>query len=400
MSSDVRLGWQGKRPVIVPNPPPSLTLAEPTSCPPSGIVSNRLIAGDNLAVMAALQQEFAGRFNLIYLDPPFFTGKDWHSRTLMPPPHPDTTPHSLPIANTRTVGSSAQNVPPELFSQDPPPHRVPEIQNPKSGYPTGVIQNPKSGFSDEWEGGLGAYLQWLFDRLTLAHALLAEDGCLYLHLSWHSVHYAKLLMDEIFGVEQFQNEIVWCYREAINSKKRWNRKHDTLLFYSKGEQFTFNFDTAREPYSETTLKKFRSKDDKGPYRLMGRGITDSPLRSKRDLAPEMETLFPELTYRHYLGEGTLPVDYWQIDIENQASKARTGYPTQKPEALLERILLASSNEDDLIGDFCCGSGTTLAVADRLGRRWVGCDFGAQAIETSALRLTEQGANFERWCVKP
>jgi site-specific DNA-methyltransferase (adenine-specific)/adenine-specific DNA-methyltransferase len=126
---------------------------------------------------------------------------------------------------------------------------------------------------------------------------------------------------------------------------------------------------------------------------MGRGIVNSHLRSKRDLAPEMETMFPELTYRHYLGEGTLPVDYWLIDIENQASPRRTGYPTQKPEELLERILLASSSEGDLIADFCCGSGTTLAVAHKLGRRWIGCDVGEQAIEVSRKRLGELGAGF-------
>ena len=368
MSSDVRLVWHGKRPAIDPNPPPTLRITNPSSNPSSNGGSNRLITGDNFAVMAALQQELAGRFNLIYLDPPFFTGKDWHSRPAS----------SIQNPNAQPYGPSGSVLDPQ--------GRAPETPG------------PESGFSDDWEGGLSAYLQWLLDRLTLARRLLAEDGCLYLHLSWHSVHYAKLIMDELFGVEQFQNEIVWCYREAINSKKRWNRKHDTLLFYSKGERFTFNYDTAREPYSVSTLKKFRSKDEKGPYRLMGRGITDSPLRSKRDIAPEMETLFPELTYRHYLGEGTLPVDYWQIDIENQAAKVRTGYPTQKPEALLERILLASSNEGDLIGDFCCGSGTTLAVADRLGRRWIGCDLGDHAIDVSANRLTEQGTAFERWRV--
>ena len=391
MSSDVRLVWQGKRPAIVPNPPPTLHVTHPSPNSPSDSVSNRLIAGDNLAVMAALQQEFAGRFNLIYLDPPFFTNKDWLSRALTPPPATGTATDGAPalLNNSNTTVSGP-------LSQENPPAR--SSQNPKSGYPTGVIQNPKSGFTDNWAGGLGAYLQWLFDRLTAAHALLAEDGCLYLHLSWHAVHYAKLLMDELFGAERFQNEIVWCYREAINSKKRWNRKHDTLLFYSKGERFTFNCDTAREPYSESTLKKFRSKDDKGPYRLMGRGITDSPLRSKRDLAPEMETLFPELTYRHYLGEGTLPVDYWLIDIENQASKARTGYPTQKPEALLEKIVLASTNPGDLVGDFCCGSGTTLAVAERLGRRWIGCDEGVEAIELSRSRLATMEACFERFSV--
>ena len=126
---------------------------------------------------------------------------------------------------------------------------------------------------------------------------------------------------------------------------------------------------------------------------MGRGITDSPLRSKRDLPANSEHKFPDLTYRHYLGEGTLPVDYWFIDIENQASKVRTGYPTQKPEALLEQILLASSNHGDLIGDFFCGSGTTLAVAQRLGRRWIGADSGELALETTLERLLKQSANF-------
>jgi DNA modification methylase len=338
---------------------------------------NKLIQGDNLAVMAALLPELCGKFALIYLDPPFFTGKEWKSRSHGSEPVP---PRDRSAGLLMDLADNALPTDATATSQAPISS---EIQN-------------RSGFSDGWTGGLGAYLQWLFDRLTAARALLSDDGCLYLHLSWHAVHYAKLLLDEIFGVEQFQNEIVWCYREAINSKKRWNRKHDTLLFYSKGDRFTFNYDAVREPYSESTIKKFRSRDEKGPYRLMGRGITDSPLRSKRDIAPEMETLFPELTYRHYLGEGTLPVDYWYIDIENQASKSRTGYPTQKPEALLDRILLASSNEGDLIGDFCCGSGTTLAVADRLGRRWAGCDAGSYAVDTSRARLVSRGASFEEF----
>ncbi len=182
-------------------------------------------------------------------------------------------------------------------------------------------------------------------------------------------------------------------QKGINSKRRWNRKHDTILFYSKTDTFKFNPSAVLQPYSESTVSKFRHKDDRGPYRLMGRGIVDSPLRSKRDLAPDMEARFPELTYRHYLGEGTLPVDCWFIDIENQASARRTGYPTQKPEELLERILLASTDEGDLIADFCSGSGTTLAVAQKLGRRWIGCDIGEQAIEVSKKRLEGLGAGF-------
>jgi site-specific DNA-methyltransferase (adenine-specific)/adenine-specific DNA-methyltransferase len=372
MGGEVRLSWEGKRDAVLPDPPPRLCLVDAAPVL-TGDSQNQLIQGDNLGVMTALLQTHAGQFSLIYLDPPFFTGKQWNTRT-----------HNDQEANAQ---------PPPLL-----------IQDPKSGYPGtfeagGVIEN-SVGFSDAWEGGLADYLQWLLDRLTVARSLLAPDGCIYLHLSWHSAHYAKLLMDKVFGSEQFQNEIVWCYREAINSKKRWNRKHDTLLFYSKCDRFTFNPDQVREPYSDSTLKKFRRRDSKGPYRLMGRGIVNSPLRSKRDLPPEMETLFPELTYRHYLGDGTLPVDYWFIDIENQASRVRTGYPTQKPEALLERILLASSNEGDLIGDFCCGSGTTLAVADQLGRRWIGCDSGAHAIATARGRLAARGAAFEERIAVP
>jgi len=381
---DVRLTWHAKRPAKLPDPVPILENIDSSVSTHVTSASNRLIFGDNLGVMAALHPEFTGQFALIYLDPPFFTGKEWRSREakLPQPPTPSADSGIKPAATSLTLLPSDERFRATLTSDSR----------------TAIATN--RGFSDDWSGGLADYLQWLFDRLTVAHSLLAPDGCIYLHLSWHSVHYAKLLMDEIFGVEQFQNEIVWCYREAVNSKKRWNRKHDTLLFYSKGERFTFNCDAAREPYSESTLKKFRSRDAKGPYRLMGRGITDSPLRSKRDIPPEMETLFPELTYRHYLGEGTLPVDYWQIDIENQASKNRTGYPTQKPEALLERIVLASSNEGDLIGDFCCGSGTTLAVAHHHGRRWIGCDAGAHAIETSVARLAGLGASFERWRARP
>jgi DNA modification methylase len=336
MTDGVRVEWAGKRTAKTElDPVPTLQCVEEIGTPEAA-TPNRLINGDNLAVMTALQSEPGVKIDLLYLDPPFFTGREWRTR--------------------------------EAAAEAP------------------------SAFTDTWRT-LGDYLQWLFDRLTLARELLSPHGSLYLHLSWHSVHYAKLLLDEIFGVDRFQNEIVWCYREAINSKKRWNRKHDTLLFYTRSETFTFHPERVLLPYSESNVRKYRLRDDKGAYRVMGRGITDSPLRSKRDLSPETEALFPELTFRHYLGEGTLPLDYWNIDIENQASPLRTGYPTQKPEALLERILLASSNPGDLVADFCCGSGTTLAVAHRLGRRWIGCDLGDEAIRTTRDRLQKLPAAF-------
>ena len=339
----ISLHWEGKRAAEIPIPPPALHCLEQYGQPGENGWRNRLVCGDNLAVMAALQAEYAGKFALLYLDPPFFTGSDFN------------------------VTTRAQE---------------------------GKAASSTRAYTDKWNGELATYLQWMLDRLSAARQLLREDGCIYVHLNWHAAHYVKLLMDEIFGVERFQNEIIWCYREAINSKKRWNRKHDTILFYSKSKQFTFNPDMVREPYAASNIRKYRLKDEKGFYRLMGRGIVNSPLRSKRDLPAEYEHQFPDLTFRHYLGAGTLPLDYWVIDIENQASALRTGYPTQKPERLLERILLASSNPDDLIGDFCCGSGTTLAVAERLGRCWVGCDTGDLAIEITRRRLGEAGAYFQ------
>ncbi len=333
----IRLEWEGRRPAQTTVAPlPNLYVGEIYGSEAADGWRNRLIRGDNLAIMAALQEEWAGKIDLIYIDPPFFTGAEQRAQT---------------------VGVQGETLP---------------------------------AYSDDWNGELGVYLQWLLDRLTLARELLAPTGSLYVHLSWHAAHYAKLLLDEIFGIERFQNEIVWCYREAINSKKRWNRKHDTILFYSKGERFTFNPDPVREPYKESHIKKYRQRDERGAYRLMGRGINGSPVRSHRDLPPEAEAQYPGLTFRHYLGQGTLPVDYWLIDIENQASRTRTGYPTQKPEELLERILLASTNPGDVVADLCCGSGTTLAVAQRLGRRWIGCDLGALALHTCRKRLLTSG----------
>ena len=355
-SNGVTLHWEGKRAAKQIVPPPALRRVEEYGVARKDGWQNRLIQGDNLHCMAALQTEYQNTFALIYLDPPFFTGSDFH----------------MSSTKKHVVHST---------------HLVDDV----SGNGAGQVTVP--AYTDKWNGDLTAYLQWLYDRMVLCRELLAEDGVLYLHLNWQAAHYAKLLLDEIFGVERFQNEIIWCYREAINSKKRWNRKHDTILFYSKGERFTFNYQTAQQPYAESNIRKYRHQDEKGAYRLMGRGIVNSPLRCKRDLPLEYETLYPGLTYRHYLGEGTLPVDYWMIDIENQASARRTGYPTQKPEALLERILLASTNEGDLIGDFCCGSGTTLAVAQRLGRRWIGCDVGEMALQTTRKRLLEAGAAF-------
>ncbi|HLV81061.1 MAG TPA: DNA methyltransferase, partial [Chthonomonadaceae bacterium] len=172
MTPQVRLEWEGKRVASLP-PAPALLAQEEYRLRPGDGPADRLIQGDNLAVMAALRESLCGQIALIYLDPPFFTGMD------------------------RQAAVGEGKVAP--------------------------------AYTDEWQGDLSVYLQWLYDRFSVARELLREDGCLYVHLNWRAAHYAKLLLDEIFGTARFQNEIAWCYREAINARKRWNRKHDTLL---------------------------------------------------------------------------------------------------------------------------------------------------------------------------
>jgi adenine-specific DNA-methyltransferase len=305
---------------------------------------NTLIWGDNKFVMSSLiKQGWAGKINLIYIDPPFFTGADFTVRT--------------------KVGDEEIEKEPSIIEE--------------------------RAYRDTWSGGIASYLKYMYERLVLMRELLAENGSIYVHLDWHVGHYVKVMMDEIFGYENYQNEIVWCYREAINSKKRWNRKHDVMLFYSKTDNFTFNYSQVLDPHSEETIKKYRHLDEHGRrYRLMGRGLKDSPITSQRDVPVEWEKTHPELVYRHYLPPGKLPVDYWLIDIINQASSERLAFDTQKPEALIKRIILASSNPGDIVADFFCGSGTTLAVAEKLGRRWIGCDLSKFAIQVTRKRLLD------------
>lgn len=308
---------------------------------------NRLIWGDNiLAMQALLAQGYEGRINLIYIDPPFDSKADYS--------------HRMTIEGNE-------------FTKEP-----------------SVIE--RLAYKDTWTGGTDSYLDMLYPRLQLMKRLLAEDGSIYVHLDWHIGHYVKVMMDEIFGRENFLNNVVWCYQTRQFSKKYWNKKHDDILFYSKNpDRQIFNWDAngVLESYSETTIKKYKLKDEKGYYRLCGRGISGSPIRSAKDVDPKWELTNPELVVRDYLGSGFAPHDYWMIDIVNQVANERTDYDTQKPEVLIERIIKASSNEGDLVADFFAGSGTTLAVAEKLGRRWIGCELGKVGIQVARTRLVEQ-----------
>ena len=216
-----------------------------------------------------------------------------------------------------------------------------------------------NGYADAWPA-MDAYIAWLGVRLREMRRLLRPTGTLYVHCDWHAGHYIKVELDGIFGRERFLNEIVWRYGlGAANARRHFLRKHDTIFVYARGPAPTFN--VVRGDATPAMLAKYCHEDEHGRY-MMSRGK------------------------RYYL-QGGKPLDsVWEIPAIAATSRERLGYPTQKPEALLERIILASSNEGDVVADFFCGSGTTAAVAERLGRRWIACDDSDAAVRMTQDRL--------------
>jgi len=209
-------------------------------------------------------------------------------------------------------------------------------------------------FEDRWSGGIEVYVDWMRERVMEIRRVLKETGSVYLHCDWHASHYLKVMMDEVFGQQHFQNEFVWYYSGGGASKRRWARKHDVLLFYTKGDDWTFNADAVRTPYKWT----------KGQLRADG---------SSRDLS-----------------KGKLADDVWEHHSLMPWSPERLGYPTQKPVVLLERIIKASSNPGDVVLDPFCGCGTTLHAAQNLGRNWIGLDISPTACGVMQRQLARLG----------
>ena len=286
---------------------------------PRTISTDRLIWGDNLAAISALLPEYEGRVQLIYADPPFFTNRRYPVR----------------------VGREEDS-------------RRPKEWKLMAGYP------------DHWSN-LDSYLDMLYPRLVLMHRLLSPNGSLYLHLDWHANAYARLLLDEIFGPERLLNEIVWVYHGPSPIRSAFNRKHDTILVYTKGDEYIFNVDNVRIPYDPNTVKTFKSSIKAGFGKV------------------------PDLK------RGKVPEDWWYFPVVARLHSERTGYPTQKPEALLERVIQASSNPGDLVADFFCGSGTTAVVARRLGRQFLLVDASWRAVHTTRSRLI---GSWHSWQVTP
>ncbi len=229
-------------------------------------------------------------------------------------------------------------------------------------------------FEDRWSGGIDHYIAWLYERVVEMHRLLKPTGSIFLHCDWHADAYIRVyILDKIFGESNFRNEIIWCYNGPSNLKVSFPNKHDTIYRYSKSNSFTFNKDEILIPYSEETLKRRTYSETKK------KGIK-----------------FQGKEYEEYL-KGMVPFDWWNdIPSGGQMSRnERIGYPTQKPEKLLDRIILASSNKGDTILDPFLGGGTTVVVADKLNRNWIGIDQSVQAVKVSELRLNKQQNMFSK-----
>ena len=280
-------------------------LGEPTRNRP--LEPNLLFLGENSSVMATLRKALPERINLVYIDPPFATGHAWHYR---------------PEANSASK---------------------------KPGSARGAVQT--HAYGDAWGSGPDTYLAWMKERLEEIHALLHPEGSLLLHCDHRASPYLSIICDEIFGPGDrrsgpprpgFRNEIVWAYGLGGSSPRCYPKKHDTILWYTKGTQWTFN-----PPMVPATSAKMRGELKKAP-------------------------------------------DTWMIPTLNNMARERTGYPTQKPLQLLERIVEAHSNPGDLVADFFSGSGTTLEAAEKKGRQWIGCDATPMAVHVAKKRLLDLG----------
>jgi adenine-specific DNA-methyltransferase len=216
------------------------------------------------------------------------------------------------------------------------------------------------------------YLNWLYERLLAIREVMAETASIYVHLDWHIGHYAKILMDEVFGEENLRNEIIWHYVSGGISQNKFANKHDTVYWYSLSDDYVYNVEKIIGDHSD-----FDDEDEKGKFKWYIRPDTNAKVPNG---------------VKSYIDK--FPDDVWDIPIVNPQAKERIDYATQKPEALLERIIKASSDEGMIVADFFSGSGTTAKVAHDLGRKFVACDIGVNAIQTARDRLAAAGAGFE------
>jgi len=319
--------------------------------------TNKLIWGDNKLILSSLKNgplreeiEKQGGLKLIYIDPPFDVGADF----------------SMDIE----IGG-------DTFTKKP--NILEEI-----------------AYRDTWGKGADSFIAMIYERLILMRDLLAEDGSIYVHCDWRVNTFIRGALNEVFGDNNFVSEIIWRRSSSTGSSKAISRKfpanHDTIFFFAKSAKYTY--ERQYMPYTEKYLKRFKydDNDGKGLYRISD--LNTYSQATLEHLKSENELIYPKTeganySYKRYLKDtkGSVVDDVWiDINFVNPMASQGTGYATQKPEALLERIIKASSNEGDLVADFFSGSGTTAAVAEKLGRKWICSDLGKFAIHTTRKRM--------------
>ena len=272
-----------------------------------------LFQGDNKPILEYLHREFRGKISLVYLDPPFDSDANYH--------------------------------------------RIVRLRGEKTPY-----ISRKQQYHDQWKKH--EYLQFIYDRLFIIKELLKEDGSIYLHADWHRIHHLRLLMDEVFGEDKLLNEIIWHHDFGGRSPYFLARKHDNLLLYRKGKEWTFNIDTLPDLPYKGKLHQYQK---------------NTPKKGKKPTAVWSDHPATDFV--------------WDIAYENKMSPHNTGYPTQKPAALLSRIIQLSSLPDEWILDPFLGSGTTALVSARLGRNFIGIDANWDSLHTTRCRLLHENRPF-------
>ncbi|MFW9973185.1 MAG: DNA methyltransferase [Candidatus Odinarchaeota archaeon] len=286
----------------------------------SDVWVNKLFWANNIDVLLYLLNNFKIKIDLIYIDPPFFSGVNY----------------KIKIREESQVYDSI-------------------------------------AYYDHWNNDFDSYLQMLYERIKLFKKILSNTGLIFIHADWHANHYIRIILDEVFGEDRFVNNIVWYYYNKYSAgKKNLPRAHDTILVYSKSNQYTFN-----------QIRLPREK----PRKQLKREMVNGVLKNVKDENGHV-------TYRIVTDKKM--DDVWKIPCLQPASKEWTGFPTQKHHKLLERIIKIGSNEGDLIADFFCGSGTSLLVAERLGRKWIGCDISEYSIYLTKNRILDYHSKTQKF----
>jgi len=314
--------------------------------------SNKLIWGDNKLILSSLkngplrkQIEAEGGLKLIYIDPPFDVGADF----------------SMNIE----IGE-------DTFTKKP-----------------SVIE--EIAYRDTWGKGADSFIAMIYERLKLMHGLLADDGSIYVHCDWRVNSFMRLVLDEVFGKDNFLNEIIWCYRDLGGGRNNdfYKRKHDTIFWYSKSQSYQIN-QIGRGELSEETIKVYgrHFEDGKLTYRKLKEVYPKTfETRMKQGRVPQdLDQVWLDASSGKQLEDWWIDINPLRIRKREAELKEEHAYPTQKPEELIQRIIETTSKPNDLIADFFCGSGTTLAVAEKLGRKWIGSDLGRFSIHTTRKRM--------------